>query len=169
MECFPGLTSLEILQKIQKDVEDGNIEPEKFEDRIIFMSTFNDIAWTQRRNSEQCISNSEQVKNYAKRFPRGHWTFFGPGEENKSSGTHSSTLEGNWESTATQVVERFEETDHPVFKSISALSGGILKRKKEQQRHHTLQCGCFEYRIQISKDSHSANQLNYLRSSLKMV
>ena len=49
---FPGLTSLEILQKIQKDLRDRNIEPEKFEDRIIFMSMFNDIEWTKRGNSE---------------------------------------------------------------------------------------------------------------------
>ena len=61
----PGPTSLEILQKIQNDLQERNIEPEKFEDRIIFMSMFNDIEWTQRGNEENCISNYEQVKNYA--------------------------------------------------------------------------------------------------------
>ena len=40
---FPGLTSLEILQKTQEDLQDRNIEPEDFEDRIIFMSMFDDI------------------------------------------------------------------------------------------------------------------------------
>ena len=48
-----------------KDLQDRNIEPEKFEDRIIFMSMFNDIRWTKRGHAEKCISNSEQVKNYA--------------------------------------------------------------------------------------------------------
>ena len=38
-----GLTSLEILQKIQQDLQDRNIKPEDVEDRIIFMSMFNDI------------------------------------------------------------------------------------------------------------------------------
>ena len=65
---FQGLISLEILQKIQQDLKDQNIEPKKFEDRIIFMSMFNDIDWTQRGSSERCISNSEQVK----RITRGH-------------------------------------------------------------------------------------------------
>ena len=37
---FQGLTSLEILRKIQKDLQEQNIEPEKFEDRIIFLSMF---------------------------------------------------------------------------------------------------------------------------------
>ena len=34
---FPGFTSLEIFQKIPKDLQDQNIEPEKFEDWIVFM------------------------------------------------------------------------------------------------------------------------------------
>ena len=42
---FPGLSSLEILQKIQEDLQDRHIEPEKSEDRLIFMSMFNDIEW----------------------------------------------------------------------------------------------------------------------------
>ena len=45
---FPGFTSLQILTKIQKDLQDRNIEPEHFEGRIIFMSTFNDIRWTKK-------------------------------------------------------------------------------------------------------------------------
>ena len=48
-----------------------NIEPETFEDRIMFMPMFNDIDWTRRGNSKQCVSNSEQVKNYAKKSTQG--------------------------------------------------------------------------------------------------
>ena len=43
---LPGLTSLKILQKIQNDLRERNIEPEKFTDRIIFMSMSNGIDWT---------------------------------------------------------------------------------------------------------------------------
>ena len=35
-------------------------------DRIIFMSMFNDIDWTEKENHNECFSNSEKVKNYAK-------------------------------------------------------------------------------------------------------
>ena len=137
---FPGFTSLEI----QEDLQDRDIEPEEFEDRIFFMSMFNYIEWTKRGNSEKCISNSEQVNMYAKRFPRGHWTFLGPaGDEKKWYGTLSYRLEGKWDSTATQMVERFKETGRPVFKSISTLSRGIL-RKLKRKRNHTPQCGCSE-------------------------
>ena len=37
-KIFPRRTSLEIFRKIQKDLQDRNIEPENFEDRIIFVS-----------------------------------------------------------------------------------------------------------------------------------
>ena len=83
---LPGLTSLEILQKIQRDLQDRNIEPENVEDWIILVSMFNDIEWTKEKgHPEQCISSSEKVKNHAKRFSRGHWTSLGPGVE-KSNG-----------------------------------------------------------------------------------
>ena len=66
-------------------------------------------------------SNSEKVKNFAQRFLRGHWTFLGPGDEMKRYGTHGYTPEGKWDSTAKQMVKRFEESGHPVHKSISVL------------------------------------------------
>ena len=56
---YPGRASLEILQRIQKNLQDENIGPEHFEGRIIFMSTFNDIDWTKNGHSENCDSNSE--------------------------------------------------------------------------------------------------------------
>ena len=52
-----------------------------------------------------------KVKNYAKRFSRGHWTFLDLGDEKKWYGTLSYTPEGKWDSTATQIVERFKETN----------------------------------------------------------
>ena len=44
--------------------------------------------------------------------------------------------DGEWDSTATQMVERFKETNHPVFKSISALSREILKKKNNRDTIH---------------------------------
>ena len=51
-------------------------------------------------------------------------------------GTLSYTPEEQWDSTATQMVERFKETNHPVFKSISALSRGTLKRQGGRDTIH---------------------------------
>ena len=71
MEYFPGLQTLEILQKTHDKLENRLFNPEQFEDQIIFMSMFNDIDGTER-NFQKCLSNFENVENYAQRFARGH-------------------------------------------------------------------------------------------------
>ena len=58
-KSVPGFSSFSILQKIQKDLARKNIQPEEFEDCIIFMSMFNDIDW--KKNDEKCISNAEKI------------------------------------------------------------------------------------------------------------
>ena len=42
---------------------------------------FNDIDWTKIGNSDECISIATEVSDYAKKFPRGHWSFLGLGDE----------------------------------------------------------------------------------------
>ena len=44
---------------------------------------FDDIDWSKGKNDENCISNAEKVNNYAMKFSKGHWTFVGPGSEDK--------------------------------------------------------------------------------------
>ena len=85
---FPGITSIEILRKIQEDLEariinPRNINPEQFEGTVLFMSMFDDIDWTQNGNSLDSTSNSEEVREYAQRFQRGHRSFFDPGTAEK--------------------------------------------------------------------------------------
>ena len=103
---FPGFPSLHILQKIQDDVRERNIEPEKCTDPIIFMSMFNDVDWTKKGNGGRCISNLENVKDHAKRFSQGHWTLLGLGDEKKWHGTLPDTPEGKWNSTANLMIQR---------------------------------------------------------------
>ena len=77
---------------------------------------FNDIDWTRKGNDHICISNAEKVKMYAKLFSQGHWTFLGRGDEKKWHGRRNYKPEGKWNSVASQMVQRFKETSHPVFK-----------------------------------------------------
>ena len=44
-QFFTGCSSLSIVEEIPQDLETWRIQPEEFEDRIIFMSMFNDIEW----------------------------------------------------------------------------------------------------------------------------
>ena len=127
---FPGFTKLQIIQQIQNDLQSENTTPEQFSDRIIFISMFNDIEWTKKYIKETCASNSERVKSFAKRFPKGHWTLIGPGDEWKWYGTREYRPEGKWDSTAAKTIRNFQETHHPVFTDISALNRGILRQMK---------------------------------------
>ena len=53
-KIFPGITTLCLLEKIQDLMKDLQCEPEQFNDKIIFMSMYNDIAWGEKGNTERC-------------------------------------------------------------------------------------------------------------------
>ena len=51
--------------------------------------------------------------------------------------------EEKWNSVASQMVQRFKETSHPVFISASALSGGTLRTLKGKETIH-FKGGCLK-------------------------
>ena len=128
---LPGLSSLQILQKIQDDLRERNIEPEKFTDRMdhLHVNVPRHRLDKKRKRWNLFFEFTKKVKDYAKRFLQGHWTFLGLEDEKKWLELLSYTPEGKSDFTATQMVERFKDTRHPKFKNISALSRGILKMK----------------------------------------
>ena len=65
-KIFPGFTTFGLLKQIQKFMEDRQCAPEQFDDRIIFMSMFKDIAWQAKGNAETCENNSRAVANDAR-------------------------------------------------------------------------------------------------------
>ena len=66
-------------------------------------------------NRDNCIANSFNVADYARKFAPGHWSFFGPGSGKKWYGTH--------------VHKPNSESGHPVFPGSSAFERGDLKSK----------------------------------------
>ena len=44
-DIIRGFTTVEILRRIQKDLNTRRKNPDRFEGRILFMSMFNDIDW----------------------------------------------------------------------------------------------------------------------------
>ena len=110
-----GRFKLQIHQMIQDKREACQTSPEESKDRIIFMSMFNDIDW--------------KVKNYARRFPLGHWSFLGPGEKDKVYGTRNDKPEGKWNVTADLKVRNFEGSGNAVLRATSALDRGFLRKK----------------------------------------
>ena len=128
-KIFPGFATLEILEETQKMMTEVKCEPEHFQGRIIFMSTYNDSDWGKRGNKEKCIANALRVTGYARRFTRGHWSFLGPGSEKTWYGTDVCKPDGQWDEVAENVIINFAERRHPIFRASSALERGALKSK----------------------------------------
>ena len=51
------------------------------------------------------------------------------GSEKKWYSTHGSRAQGEWDRVAELMVVKFGESGHPVFRAMSPLSRGTLKRK----------------------------------------
>ena len=74
-KIFPGHTTLDLLQEVQELIEkELKIQPQNFEDRIIFMSMYNDIDWTRKGNQQVCEENASRGADYARHFSKGHWS-----------------------------------------------------------------------------------------------
>ena len=96
-KIFPGAKAFDILHKFQADLQGKNIRPEKFSDRIIFMSMFNDIELERKDNEDSCALTSRKIKEYASKFNDGHWAFLGPGEESKWYQGYAAEYGGKWD------------------------------------------------------------------------
>ena len=76
---FPGFTTLQLCSKVQELLSRLSVTPEKFTQRIICMSRFNDISWGSKDIKKECESSAQLVSLCAKRFGAGQWSFLVPG------------------------------------------------------------------------------------------
>ena len=118
---------MQLVQDVQKFVNKMG-EPGQFQGRIIFMSMFNDITWRIKDNEKECIADSTLVSLFAKRFPAGHWPFLGPGSETKWFSIYNERPQGERDKVA-ELMIKFGESGHPVFRASSPLSRGTLESK----------------------------------------
>ena len=100
-KIFPGAKALDNLHTIQAELEGKNIKPEKFSDRIIFRSMFNDIELESKGNEDYCALTSRKIKEYASFFTMD----LGPGEESKCYQGSAADYGGKWDLRASQMVE----------------------------------------------------------------
>ena len=62
-----------------------------------------------------------------KSFSPGRWSFLEAGSEKKWYSAHESKRQGEWDRVAELMMIKFSESGHPVFRSTSLLSRGVLK------------------------------------------
>ena len=137
-KIFPGFTAVAILNETQQMMGESHCDPENFTGRIIFMSMFNDIVWDAEGNDESCGINSKTVKEYAERFPRGHWSFLGRASEKKWYGTCDCKPDGSWNRTAEKMMENFAGSGHPIFRGTSAFGERRIKTQRRRKYIITL-------------------------------
>ena len=133
-KIFPGITTLGLLETIQSLMRDLQSELEHFKDRIIFMSMYNDIAWGEKGNTERCEFNSQTVAEYAREFPRGHWSFLDPGSEKKWYGTYTDNPDGSWDRMTEEMMLNVSDSGHPPFRASSAFERGELRKQRRVKR-----------------------------------
>ena len=81
------------------------------------------------KQREFCIANSVKMQEYARKFPRGRWSFLGPACEEKWYGTHTQKPDGEWDRTAESMMLNFAESGHPAFRATGASERGELRGK----------------------------------------
>ena len=78
---------------------------------------------------QACEFSAKLVSIYAKIFSPGRWSFVGLGSEKNWYSTHESKPQGEWDRVAELMMLKFGESGHPVFRSTSPSSRGVLKSK----------------------------------------
>ena len=159
---FLRFSSLQILHETQNDLRERNIEPEKFTDRIIFMSVFNDIDWTRKR--KRCNLYVEFRKSQGMREKIHAWTldvsrswrrkevvwnspFYTWRKMGFYSHSNGGTIQRYW-SSSIQEYQCFESCNRKITE--------------------TLQCGCFIHRALVPNRSF-CKTAQYSRSSFELV
>ena len=74
-----------------------------------------------------CVANSQKVSDYAEYFLKEHWSFLGPGCEEKWYGTHTYKSDGRWNHLAEKMMAIFTKGGHRTFRASSAWNRGTLK------------------------------------------
>ena len=129
---FPGL--LQLFDKISDLLSHLGQTPESFTGRILFMSMFNDIFCDRYDQYGECLKNANYVKTFAGRFGLWQWSFIGPGSEKKWYSSENSP-QGEWDHVAEDMLLKFAESGHPIFRATTPLSRGQLKSKGKVSIH----------------------------------
>ena len=64
-----------------------------------------------------------------KHFPKGQWSFMGPGSEKKWYCISEGSLQGIWDHIAERMLLELAESDCPIFRATRPLSRGRLRSK----------------------------------------
>ena len=138
---FPGFDTLQLNEEVKSLLNRLAETPETFKGRIPFMSMFNDISFDRKGNKDECLANAGVVKELAKKFGIGQWSFIGPGSEKKRYSGEENSPQGAWDNIAEKMLLEFAESGHPIFCATTPLSRGQLRSEGHAWKTvNTLRC-----------------------------
>ena len=128
------------------------------QEEFYFMSMYNDISCDKYDNKNECLKNADFVKTFAKRFGIGQWSFIGPGSEKKWYPSENCP-QGASDHVAEEMLLKFAESGHPIFRATTPLSRGKLKSqgKGKVSIHFSADTDTV---VTIYRIIHSVNQLS---------
>ena len=162
-KIFPGAKAFDILHKFQADLQGKNIRPEKFSDRIIFMSMFNDIELSMTLNWKGKITKILVLlpQGRSNNMPQNSTMDTGHSWDPEKKASGIKDTQPNMVASGIFVRDRwwtiFENSGHPVFQGVSPLGRGILKNRNNRETNHFN--GEYGNINLLYRTVHAANQL----------
>ena len=102
----------------------------------------------------------KRFEEYARRFPRGHWSFLGPGSGKKWYATYSSKPNGCWDRTAEKIMQNFRRSGHPIFSLCQSLGERTIKKQRRRKDNNTFHSQWWTKFSCLWKMVFSVNQLS---------
>ena len=81
---YVGQTTIEILERIKDVMEETGTQSAQCQDRIIFMSMYNDTKYWKQNTRDECWNSAAQVAQYARGFKPVPWKFLLDWKKRKS-------------------------------------------------------------------------------------
>ena len=136
LPCAPIVDTKEHFQNYLKGQS-----PKYFDDKIIFMSMFSDIAWTKKGNTEKSLHDAKEVAAFATKFKPKHWCILGPALDGKHVWTaNSNELQGQWDIVGLQMADILKcHTSHPIRQPTEQLSLGQYGKRRSYHFHGTFE------------------------------
>ena len=153
VEFFAGRTSLEILQKIQKDLQKSKHSTWRF-----LKDKSSSCKCLMTRKFRKMHFEFRTSRELREEIPARTLVILRPRRRTKWHGTLSYTLEGKWDSIAAEMMGLFLRKWTPSIRVHQCFESWNSEKGKWQM-YHTLECGFIEHKT-LFRTIHSANQLS---------
>ena len=126
---FPGITTLDLLEKIQSLMRDLQREPEHSQKGSSSCQCTTTLRGEQKETKKDVNTTHRQLRIMLADSFAVIGLSWVPWSEEKWYGTYSNRPDGSWNQSAENVMANFSGSGHPIFRATSAFERGPLRSK----------------------------------------